>query len=260
MRILNLALAASLLFLGTESAQAQHVDANVYQQGGELVVGGMDFDDLLFVDANIFEGELFDPELDGSFSGDEPGWNSFSDTVAPLQLPLGADNIPGSTDVELDIILGYEGRSLSYWDGVGAVDFGATPDGEVLEIAHFGGTSVLDGSAAVTGIELGTTAANGLLHEHHDFTLLGDATVTPDFATEGIYLVEAVFQADGFVDPSNSLFILFATLTPANEEDLEEALELAEGWVESNLVPEPGSLLLLLSGFAGLAALGRKRD
>lgn len=260
MRILKInLLAASLLFLGMGTAQAQHVDATVYQEGGELVIGGMDFDALMFVDQNVFEGELFDPDTNGSFEGDEPGWNSFSDTVAPTQLPLGADNIPGLADITLDILLGFEGRSLSYWDGIGPVNFGATPDGEVLEVSHFGGTSVLDGGTQATGIDIGTTSTSGFIHQHHDFALLGDSSLTPDAVTEGIYLVEGVLNVSGFANPSNELYILFATLTPANEEDLEAALELAEGWVETALVPEPGSLLLLASGLGGLLALGRRQ-
>ncbi len=253
--------AALLLVVGAGSARAAeiHVDVNVYQQGGVLVIGGMDFDALQFVDQIIFEGELEDPDEDGQFTGDEPGWNSFSDASAG-NLPVGADNLPGNTDVTLDIVLGHQGRSLSYWDGTGPVTFGATIGSEVLKVEDANASvSVIDGSAAATGIDLGTTSGTGLLHEHYDFGLFGDASVTPDFVNEGIYLVEGQISAAGFGAPSDSFFILFGTFTELNEEDLEEAIELAEGWVERNKVPEPGSVVLLFSGLVGTLALGRRR-
>ena len=272
MRILLWSVAvAALLLVGAGSAQAQHVDAIVYDQDGNLTIGGLDFDNVVFVEGQvIFEGELGDPNAeigevsaDGQFRGDEPGFNSVSDAaVTGGLLPLGADNLPGGTAVTMDLLLGVGGRSISFWDGTGAVSWSATPDSEVLEIdstTFGGGVSVVDGSAAETGIVIGTTAADGLLHNHIEFGILGDGTATPDAVTEGIYLVEAQLNATGYSDPTDPFFIIFATLTELNEEDLEASIELAEAWVESNLVPEPGSLMLIVSGLLGMATFGRRR-
>jgi len=249
-----------LLWLVASAAGAQHLDVNVYQENGKPKIGGFSFDTLSFEDRVVFEGELMDPDLDGQFRGDEPGWTAVSDGSVASTLPPGADNLPPNAVATLDIIQGLGNRSLSYWDGNGSVSFGATPDQEVLEVLDFlGSVSVLDGTAGATGINLGTTSASGVLHEHIDFGILGDGTGTPDAATEGIYLVEAQVRVAGLADPSDPLFIIFGTITPQNDAFIEAAIETAEGWVEANLVPEPGSLMLLMAGLAGLVATGRKR-
>jgi hypothetical protein len=65
------------------------------------------------------------------------------------------------------------------------------------------------------------------------------------------------------------MYIVFAALDPANYPELtpeefeafvdESFLEPAVSYVETTLVPEPGTFLLLCAGLAGLGAGGRRK-
>lgn len=252
--------AALLLFLVAGPAGAQHFDVSPYQLGGQVQIGGYDLDDFdTEAVVEIFEGELGEIGVTGQYEGDEPGFFA-CDAGSLCEGDLPGSALPATADVDLNIVLGYGGRSLSYWDGLGAVSFGATVGSEVLKIEDYNAaTSVLDGTVGIADIYVGPTDGDGGLHDHVEFTLNGDNSGTPDAVNQGIYLLEATLSVDGLAD-SESFYILLAAFSGLSDEIVEGRLHDAEHWVEDNLVPEPGSVLLVVSGLAGILALGRRRS
>lgn len=221
------AFALALLLSASGTASAQHLDILVARSAKATVIGSFDFDGggtavtrvftrPLALDSPVYVGS--DPGFVGSSSGLPAGW---------LALPA---NAPVTFEILWERSLG---RNLLHWDGSGAVSFEPPPDDEVLVIDQNGcavcAQAFADGADEdVPGFVLGTTAAGGVLHRHHDFFLLGDLGLS-DLPTPGVYLTALRVQA-GTLDWSTPLFLLFG----ANASGAQ--LTSAANWVDANLV------------------------
>ena len=268
-----LLLAFSIAWAGSIAvdAEAQHFDVFVAEDAGKVAIGGYSFDDDVIANSQIFEAEL---EADaGQYAGIEPGF--VSGDPDPASMPSGWTPLASSPS----ILLGFDvnttlGRNLLFWDAVGGtvgdVEFGAVADGEILAITQTGcfvcdSITVDGGTSPVLGFVLDDTA--NPVHDHPEFQLFGDASVTPDTVTPGIYLLNLKVTVTDLAD-ADPTWILFAAFDPADYPELDEEQfdafiegqnALAAEWVAAN-VPEPGTVLLLGGGVAALAARHRRRE
>lgn len=139
---------------------------------------------------------------------------------------------------------------LKYWTGT---DFSAVLSGE--QIQWYGSPDITIGTGTGSAETLiKEFSSNNHLHAHASVYIESsdDGTPTP---TDGVYLLSAQFVAR---DASENLFaesLPFYVVTLLGDD--EESHEAAVAFVESTMVPEPGSLALLGSG--ALALLRRRR-
>lgn len=264
--LLMSAILAPSMALGQE--EEAHFDVLLYDDGaGNLQAGAIDVDELIPDLGNVaIEGELLGDSTSGtpSYAGEDPGFFSLSDVNAGL---LGGSNtnLSAGASVTVDFLVEPTlNISLAYWDeGLG--QFGATPNGETLALiqgaSEFGS---IGGTAEVLGVAIGTTGGTGFLDDHPDY-VLGEG------AEEGVYLAYAQANVTGFGDPSNPFWIVFGTLDVCEEdgncseaqelfnEGIEEQIEAGIEYVNTALVPEPGTALLMGLGLMGLSHAGRRR-
>ncbi|XAM00498.1 PEP-CTERM sorting domain-containing protein [Phycisphaeraceae bacterium D3-23] len=238
-------------------------------EGGDLMIydnasGGLSFG---LYDFDGGTGEVISPgpidlaitELDGNWEGtgmpgsDEPGWAT--DGSEPNDPDGIAFAFPANTQLNVAAnVLPVLGGNAAYWDGIGAVAFTtAMPNGVIVEGA-FGSELDLDGSATAPAgtVSPWISGGDGTAHDHLEFLLDADDAN----AATGVYLISLSASA-GALD-SEPLYVLLGWGgSDFTDEQLEAAIESAEGYVESEIVPEPGSLALL--GAAGLLLARRRR-
>jgi len=226
-------------------------DLMIYVDNGKLVTGHYDFDGgtglvtepgPVFVYLTELEADW---ESGGTPGTDEPGLvtdgSHPSDPDGQL-FAFPANTAPG---VSAELLPGLN-LNLAHWDGTGAVSFGTSP--HAFEIEDAFSSITLDGTSAspVGAVSPWVSDLNGHGHGHLEFLLdEPDATATP-----GIYLFSLSFSANGAAS-SDPVYLLagYGLAEPA----LDEALESAEAWVESNIVPEPATWLLCIMGACALA-------
>ncbi len=244
---------------GTDAkAHGAEGDLMFYVDNGQLTVGRYDFDGgtgvvVEPVTEEIVLGE-FEPSWEGSPNPgvDEPGM--VTDGSSPAD-PDGT-NFPFPANTALNInatLLPVLGTNAAYWDGTGSPMFGALPQDLILE-DPFLNEFDLDGSATAptTTLTPWQSDANGEAHDHIEF--LSSAT---DAATgAGIYLLALDYSTSDSAVAGTTLYHLIGYGgTTYDDMVLEELLEEAEEYVESNIVPEPASAAAL----AVLGALGLTR-
>lgn len=256
-----LAIASGLI--ATSGAWAQHIDILAYTQGGQIVIGKTDVMLGTVVESRIFTETVPGSDANGYASGN-PGFNAITGYT-----------LPGGVRPSLRAVTtSFLPRNLSYWDGTGAVSFGALPNNEKLYIGEFvsifwQGTTVADGSASPTSAYSITTAtnANGTYHKHISYLLRGknqpisiapgtgdDAPNAPPSA--GFYIAAMELStptASPSVLASDPFFIIF------NRGGSAASLNLAVAWLDAQLagnIPEPASAAIL---FLGAAALLQRR-
>jgi len=249
---------SATLVTGTFAAQTHaHSDLGdlmIYVDHGKLVTGHYDFDGGtgLVTDpgpVSVYLTELeSDWESGGTPGTDEPG--IVTDGSHPSDPDGQLLGFPANTAPIVSAeLLPTLNLNLAHWDGNGAVSFGVSPHAVEIEDAFASITLNGTGSSPVGTVSPWVSDSNGHAHGHLEFLLdEPDATATP-----GIYLFSLAFAANG-VAPSDPIYLLAGY--GLDEPALDEALESAETWVESNLVPEPATWLL---GVMGACIIANRR-
>lgn len=177
--------------------------------------------------AGFFPQRAFGSEFgEGLFNfTDEPGFEAENGVFAP------------------NVLVGFNIRTaLGVWNGNG---FDTAL--ETLTI-NFGALERTTGAGFVEGFGLSTNAGGGY-HRHFGFTLNG---VTPQ--DSGVFLLELELWSDQpGVLTSLPFWIVF------NFNESEAVHDLALDWVNANLVPAPGALLLLGLGLLAPRGCGGRR-
>lgn len=263
--LLTSAIWAPGLAIGQEEP---HFDVLLFDDGaGNLRAGAIDVDTLTPELGTVaIEGELLGDTNSATptFQGEDPGFFGVSDANVGTLGGLN-DNLPGGAAVTVDFLVEPTlNISLAYWDD-GLGQFGATPNGETLTLtkgASFFGS--IGGTSEVLGVAIGTSSiATGFLDDHPDYDL--------GAGTEGVYLAYGQANVAGLDGPSNPFWIVFGTLDVCEETDscsalqemfnegIEEQIEAGISYVNTTLVPEPGTALLMGLGLMGLNQAGRRR-
>ncbi len=199
-------------------------DISLMISGGQLVTTKVSETGDPLGPSRVFSGLLTDNL--GEWYTDEPGIQIDDGTLTP------------GADLRL-----YFSKALRQWNGSSFASFaGGTVSATFGPLTN---SIVTPGSDTNSGNLLFPVETLGGLHDHPDWVLAGH---TPTGSAE-FFLVEARFSYDGSTD-SDPFYIVFGL--NATEEQLEEV----EAWVETNVVPTPGSLALL--AMAGLAARRRR--
>ena len=247
---------------------------------------------------HVYEVELDDPAVFGlgqAFSGSEPGVSG-----PDLSVDIGTHSyLPGNAQLGFELH-SFEAEGLNanllFWDFSSAdpttvdeddVDFQAVGAGHTVTLSDIGNpatSATVDGSDTdVSGFTIGTTNANGGLHEDMLITAAGAGGGEPD---PGIYLWAMEFEIDGMhselvymlgmtvgVDFSSNPPFDYSNIDPSDSEELEEGFEslmgAAEHWVDEHLaggshdhgsaVPEPSTLAMTLMGLMATFACARRR-
>ncbi|MBL9161599.1 MAG: hypothetical protein JNL18_02535 [Planctomycetaceae bacterium] len=250
-------------------AAAQHFDVFVGRPatGAQTSYGGIDVDAAtITLEQRVFESEMGVDPFDGSYTSDEPGFNHPADDSA---LPAGAASLLPGDEIfvtALPLTVGGTTSSLFFWDGVGSSATFAPAVGVIFTID----TGNMTGS-------IGSAGANGGFDDHPFFLLDdgdGNAATSP---TPGIYLASFQAVVDD-LNPTDPLFLVMGTeglitaeflgITEAefnllSEEELDEALEgvieIGVDFVQTNVIPEPGSLALASLACCGVGLAARRR-
>lgn len=250
--------AASTIAIAQE--EHGHFDVFVGISGEQTAYGGIDVDDGdVTLNERVFESEMGENPLDSLFFSDEPGFNHPEDDA---KLPGGVSSLELGDEIfvnKLSLTVDGATSDLYFWDGVGSPSF-VPAVGVAFDIV----TPTVDGS-------IGTAGAGGGFDDHPLFELSAGGS----FPTPGIYLGSFEVQVNS-LEASDPLFLVMGTedlitaeflgisqgdfdmLTDDDlDEELEEVIEVAVGFVETNVVPEPGSATLI--GIAVAVFAGRRR-
>lgn len=222
----------AVAFLSSSPVSAKHVDVLMQGVSGQVTTGSADFDASQWVmGQRVYNEQMEATSLFGVnyFSTNAPGFNS-----RVGDRPAGTDALPGSTDIAWDFLPVYAGgirSDLLYWDGLGAVDFGA-PSNARLNLAGVDSNETMsifaEGSSdRTTGAVFARTGSGGFVHDHQDFSLFDD-----DFsgtAPEGVYVAAMELQIAPLA-ASEPILMVFST--PAISDT---ALADAAAWVEARV-------------------------
>lgn len=236
---------------GTD-AEAHGADGDLmfYVDNGQLTVGRYDVDGGTGVVIEAVTEEVVRSEFEPSWEGspnpgvDEPGLATDGSSGAD---PDGINfAFPANTALQVNVaLLPVLGTNAAYWDGTGAPSFGALPQDLAIEDPFLNGVT-LDGSTNLptTTLSPWQSSASGTGHNHFDF--LSSAT---DAATgAGVYLFALDITTSDSAIAGTTLYYIFGYGgTVYDDPTLDGLLGTAEGYVESNIVPEPTAAAVLIA-------------
>ena len=257
-------LASITLALGlTSAAMASEGHFDIYlgrpAAGTQTQLGGIDVDTgVITPGLQVFETEMGEDPFSGTFFSLEPGFNNpgSAGTQAPGAVSFQAGDTVTVSEISVDV--NGTVADLFFWDGTGSVSFAPAV-----------------GVDFTIGNPVDTAGPAGAF-EDHPFLGLDDLdSNTATFPTPGIYLSSFTASVTGF-DPTDPIYLVSGTeglITPSFlgisqaafdlltdeqiDEELEEVIEAAVLFVESNVVvPEPSALVIAI---AGIAAVGMRR-
>ena len=203
---------------------AQHSDIEIEVENGMLVT-----------EPRIGEGEFGEAPNPANVA-DEPGLEA-DDGI------LNAGDVIGFNAV--DVL----GSHLWHWDGMGAVNFGASPTDLTIEHPVTGDTVLLTsaGSGGAAGYTVGVADADGGMHQDLEF-ILSDMS-----APVGVYLFGMEVTSPSYAT-SDPLYMVLGS----GVSDVE--LDAAVDWVADTFaIPEPSSWGLCSLAVAAVVALRRQR-
>ncbi|MBU4272927.1 MAG: PEP-CTERM sorting domain-containing protein [Planctomycetes bacterium] len=222
------ACAALAMFSFAGLALAHEADVPFENVGGKIVTGH--YHDGEFHSEYVFQKRFNDSEVD-------PNW-------VEMCFDSEASAWRAGSAIGFSIL-----DALRVWDGS---DFDAIPPERL--VISYGSRSVTTPETAtmVSGFDMPT--ANGTWHYHPAFTLLSPYS-------DGIYLLQmGLYSTVQSVTNSDPFYIVFRQDEVAGGSGSAEEWNAAAAYVESHIVPEPGTLALLAAGAAAaLLHLRRRR-
>ncbi len=246
---LVIALAASLFLVPHVQADEEHAHFDVapYADGGKIMTGGYSDATGDYATEWRVYGFEFGEDANDPYYILDPGFNngSWAAGIFPNDGVL-----PISQSLRFNLI-----TNLEYWDGSGVVSFGAAPTDVDLRLIRGNFSISVSGSGATGSVpSIGTTDGNGRLHTHlnSELRFQGSSNPLDPSAPEGLYLVGLTLSLNGLEDSDPIYFVYNNGLD-------EELHELGMEWVETNLVPEPQTWLMMGTALVGLMAVGRRR-
>ena len=188
-----------------------HVDALVYQSGGQVQMGLIDVEcaggagepgcEDHGQPGNVYEAELEEEGTSPSMHGhsESPGFFSLPTGGQAALDDLGGSLLPANAAHTIDFVLAPSslgaGQSILYWDGTGSsVNWGSVANGEFFEIegnAASGGD--LLSTSVLSGVVLDSTGSNSGFDTHPDYHLEGDGADP----TAGFYAIFGVTNIAG---------------------------------------------------------------
>ncbi|HRP62987.1 MAG TPA: PEP-CTERM sorting domain-containing protein [Phycisphaerales bacterium] len=178
----------------------------------------------LTTEGRVFEGEF--SFTNGFWITDDPGFEGDAGLFA------------AGTTIGFNII-----AALGLWNGNGFDTL--DPFSHASITLELGPLSATTGAGFISGFNFVADASGGF-DSHLDFILNGPDALAGEPA-DGVYLIELQLISNNYL-ASESFWIVFGK--GADHREIDAAMD----WVEANLVPAPGALLLL-----GMAAFGAAR-
>jgi hypothetical protein len=251
MRISTLTLTLILAAVTATTARAQgHADVVPYALNNKIVTGGhndVSLEDT--IELRVFGYDFGEDPFDPYFISD-PGFNNGGFAIG---LFPNDGLLPSGFTLGFDVV-----TNLQYWDGAGGVSFAAAPVDVALGLQRGSNTVYVSGSGQTDTVPtISSTGATGRVHAHLSSLLTSTDGVDPMLpnAPDGIYMLGLTLKLPGSgLANSDPIYIVYNN--GFDEEIHDEAID----WVQTNLVPEPSSYLLMGTALSAISLIGwRKR-
>lgn len=261
------ALVFAFLFEMT-SADSAWADRDVYlaSVGGQVGIGSANDTSPAEPDliTRVFSRVMvpgFPPFSPADYGLDEPGY--FSLPAGDAEIPIGASALPGNATVTENLLpftISANTSNLFFWNGSGSVNF--------QPILQPGVTMTIDPNP------IGITGATGAADIHPAYRLDNGVGGIP---ADGVYLTMGTVSVTGLTDSPRVFFLHLADVLVTDEDDAETLTDNlamgdtmfqgkdfdffldAQDYVQNNLVPEPGSVGLVLVMITALGGTVRRR-